>query len=96
MVIFELIAKKKPYGKIGRFYASHPTTFGKKLLYALMFINWIPIVIMLSLLLLAGILCNFGDYYTFLYTMMGICGSYVVFVSIIGFINTIRDFKSGW
>ena len=91
MLIFNYIAEHYPEGKIAKFYKSYDSlNTAKKVLWWIMFINWIPMGASLLLLLIASILWNFIDCETFFWVSLGIVA--VVFLPwiIYGFTSIFR------
>lgn len=75
MITFNLIRKKRPNGKIAKFYNNYESLnlFGKAL-WHIIFVNWIPMVASIALLLIAGICWNFVECPGFFYTALSLVG----------------------
>ena len=96
MIIFNWLKDKNKDGKIRKFYDSYETlgTFGK-ILWWIMFINWIPMAASLALLLSAAIAWNFNDNCSTFF-WVSLCITAVVFMPwiISGFVNSLRENKT--
>lgn len=91
MLVFNYIAEHYPNGKIAKFQRSYDSlNNAQKVLWWIMFINWIPMGTSLLLLLIAAILWNFIDCGTFFYVSLGIVA--VVFLPwiVYGFCSIFR------
>jgi hypothetical protein len=94
MLIFEYLKKKSLKGKIGTFYRDYEKlNFFKKMLWWIMFINWIPMVLSLVFFLGTTIAWNFVDCGTLFYISLGCV--IVVFLPwlVSGFVNSIREYR---
>lgn len=75
MIIFNSIRRKNKNGRIAKFYKNYESlNVCQKILWHLLFINWIPMVASISLLLIAAILWNFVECPGFFYVSLGIVG----------------------
>ena len=75
MITFNLIRKKRPNGKIAKFYNNYENlNWFQKALWHIIFVNWIPMVASIALLLIAGITWNFVDCPGFFYTALSLVG----------------------
>ena len=92
MITFNLIKEKHPKGKLARFYNNYPVLnpFEKALWY-LLFVNWIPMVASIALLLIAGICWNFVECPGFFYTSLAITGLVFLPWIVSGFVNSIKE-----
>ena len=94
MLIFNFIAKKRPGGTIGRFYRNYDNLkWFKKMLWRIMFINWIPMVFSLVFFLGTTIAWNFVDCGTIFYISLGCVIAVFLPWLVSGFVNSIREYR---
>lgn len=93
MVVFNWLKNRNKVGKIANFYDSYETLgFFGKLLWWVMFVNWIPMALSLALLLASAIAWNFSDdCSTFFWVSLCITGIVYVPWLVSGIVNSIRE-----
>lgn len=96
MIIFNWLKDRNKNGKIRKFYDSYETLgVFRKMLWCIMFINWIPMGISLVLLLASAIAWNFNDdCSTFFWVSLCITGAVYVPWIVSGFVNSLRENKT--
>lgn len=97
MIIFNWLAKKNE--KIKKFYDSYDQLgIAGKMLWWLMFVNWIPMVLSLALLLTSAVVLNFNEdsdgAYIFFWVSLGITALVFVPWIISGIVNSIKETKN--
>lgn len=94
MITFNYLAEKNPEGKLAKFYYKYEElNWFLKVLWHIIFVNWIPMALSVANLLGAGIAWNFIECPGWFWSALGIVA--VVFIPwvTIGFINSIKELK---
>lgn len=94
MLIFNYLRTKNVDGKIAKFYYGYEgLNWFQKIIWHIIFVNWIPMTLSVANLLSAGIAWNFIECPGWFWSALGIVA--IVFIPwiVIGFINSIKELK---